>query len=190
MGVAGRILQESLDQSVALGVTERSTRPEIMKAAKKQKIRWREKPCRPKRKRMVLDGVYTRDGEPIGGDEAVSAAIVAEWAAVFDEGIVDDDATRFFASFIESGSGATSWTGPRGRLQELAPRAARSAPGPDGVPCAFWARGHLVVLGRRRRADGAGHRATGTAAGKLKPCSSPKGSSAPTSKGSFSASMS
>lgn len=118
--------------------------PEVMETSKKQKIRWRAEPYRPKRKRMVLDGVYTRDGASIDGDEAVSAAIVAEWATVLAEKEVGDNDMRYFASFIEGGSGATAWTWPRGILQELASRAGRSAPGPDGIPHAFWARAWAV----------------------------------------------
>lgn len=73
-----RVFQENLDQCIALDVAElkRSRMLDLMKAAKKQKIRWSAEPYRPKRKWVLLDGGYTRDGTPIDDDEAVSQAIV------------------------------------------------------------------------------------------------------------------
>lgn len=148
MQVIGRVLQESLDQCIALDVAEveRSSMPEFMKAAKKQKIRWRAEPYRPKRKRMILDGVYTRDGAPIDGDEAISQAIISEWAPVFEERQTDEAAMCFFESYIVPGCGATGWVWPRGELRTMAGRCTHSAPGPGGVPYAFWAQAPRDVL--------------------------------------------
>lgn len=114
MQAIGRVLREGLDQCIALDVAEveRSRMPELMKAAKKQKIRWRAEPYRPKRKRVIPDGIFMRDAVPIDGVEAVSAAIVEERSAVFEERPTDEAAMRFFASHIEPRCGAYRWAWP------------------------------------------------------------------------------
>lgn len=139
----GRILQESSDQGAVadLADIERSKMPEVMETAKRQKVRGRTEAYRPKSTRVVLDGVYSRDGEPIDGDDAVSAAIVGEWAQVFEKWEVEDKAVQYFASFITPGSGRSSWSWPRCRIREFAQRAAKSALGPDGVRCTRAKRG-------------------------------------------------
>lgn len=149
LSVVGRVLHENLDKCIALDVAEveRSRMPELMKAAKEQKIRWRAEPYRPKRKRLILHGIYTRDGVPIDGDDEVSRAIVDERAPVFEGRATDEEEEiRFFADFIMPGCGATAWAWPRGTLSAVAERCTHSAPGPDGVPYAFWAQAPQEVL--------------------------------------------
>lgn len=99
-----------------------------------------------KRKRLVLDGVYTRDGDPIDGDLAVSEAIVREWPPVFAAREVDAGEMRYSVSFMPEGDGRTTWTWPRGAIRDTAARATHSAPGPDGIPDAFWSTAFADVI--------------------------------------------
>lgn len=121
-----RVLQEAPENSIAADI------------AAAEEIRWRARPYRLKRKRIVLDGVCATEGDRLDGDSAVPAAVVREWAPVFQERDVDPGAMRYFAPFIEAGYGHTCWTWPRGAIRDAAARSAHSSLGPDAISDAFW----------------------------------------------------
>lgn len=76
----GLILQTALDESnqADLAELEKAHIPEVVKTAKRQRIRLRGDPYRPRRKRLVLDAVCDAGGTVIEDDADVVAAIVAE----------------------------------------------------------------------------------------------------------------
>lgn len=112
IGLSGRILQNSLDGAIQtdLRELERAGVSEMVKNAKRQRIRLRGDPSRPRRKRRVLDADYTAGGEVIESDSDVAAAIAAEWEPVMERD-THDDARAFFAAHIPRGGGEGEWSG-------------------------------------------------------------------------------
>lgn len=72
-------------------------------------------------------------------DQAVSEAVIEQWAPVFGARRVDDNAMVQFARHIPAGAGYTEWEWASGNIQPTAALLPASAPGPDGLPYAFWA---------------------------------------------------
>lgn len=128
----GAILQGALDRSVQaeLSELEQARLPEIIKSSKRQRIRPRGDPYRPKRKRVVSGAIYCAEGVATGSDSDVAAAMSVEWALVIQEHESDNDASRFppRAFRLERGRESGDGSEVRSERQRCDPRSLHRAP--------------------------------------------------------------